>query len=149
MLPNIDTAKGSYIPHIVQKMLREEDKVIGHLTDHHVQWLTKFAMIYFDTRRVSMAFDFHSIPKKIYVTPRTPSGGVFPFKQWMLHKIKMFTRKHERDMPSFIGLSDFVITFCRTPKLGTDVEEIPNEETADPSPLGRMSNGVGPANGKT
>lgn len=123
---DLDLGRGSYIPQVVQKMLREEDKVIGHLTDHHVKWLMMFAMTYFDTRRVSMAFDFHSTPKAIYVTPRTTTGGIFPFTQWMKHKVRMFAKKHERDMPAYLDIPEFKITFCRTPRLGLDVQEIPD-----------------------
>lgn len=118
--------RGSVIPEIVTKMLREQDAVIGHLTDHHVKWLLMFSMMWFDTRRVSMAFDFHSTPKQVYVTPRTSTGGVFPIKQWLFHKVRMFAKRHEKDLPAYIDLRDFEIKFCRTPKLGIDVEEIPD-----------------------
>lgn len=116
----------SAIPEIVTKMLREEDKVIGHLTDHHISWLLKFSMIWFDTRRVSMAFDFHSTPKQIFITPRTSIGGLFPVTDWLWHKGKMFTKRHEKDLPVYLSLAEFKICFCRTPKVGMDIEEIPD-----------------------
>lgn len=118
----------SVIPKLVVDLLRKEDAIIGHLTDHHVKWLMMFSYTWFDTRQVTIAFDFHSTPKQIFVTPRTAEGGIIPFKKWMMHKIAMFKVKTEKDLPAYIGLKGFEIKFCRSPKEGTDVEEVDGAE---------------------
>ena len=122
------SGQNSMVQKRVLDMLREEDAVIGHLLDSHVTWLMKFTYMWFQTRAVAMAFDFHSTPKRIFITPRPRENAVYPLLVWIKHKAAMLRNRSERDLPGYIGLQGFEVKFCRRPHVGMDVGEMKDDD---------------------
>jgi hypothetical protein len=97
----------------VIKLLREEDAIIGGLTDKHVKWLLMFAYTQFSVREATICFDFHSKPKQIFITPLR-KGQPFKVSEWAKIKFKLKWQKVERDLAPYLKLDQFKITFNRT-----------------------------------
>lgn len=96
----------------VLRLLREQDEIIGNLTDREVKWLLMYAYMQFGVRQATLAFDFHSAPKKISITPLL-NGEPFKVRDWARAKFRLKWQKVERDLPRYLGLNQFRIEFCR------------------------------------
>lgn len=98
----------------VLRLLREQDAIIGHLTDEHIRWLFMFTYTYFNVKNAVMTFDFKSKPKKIFISPNV-DGKPISIKDWAKIKLKMKFDKTEKDLPNYIKLEQFSISFVRMP----------------------------------
>lgn len=115
----------------VIERLREEDAVIGHVTDHHVKWLLMFTYQMFDVRLADMVFDFHSTPKKIYIAPVQKHKDILkPIdkSKWHKYRIMLKSKSIEERLPAHLGIPEVQVKFCRVAPKG--------DRTLKPPPVG-------------
>jgi hypothetical protein len=107
------------------QFLKEQSAPIGGLQDNHVKWLILFTKSYFTVDNAVMAFDFHSTPKRIFIQPIPKKDDHFGHFEWTVWRTKLKYGKVEKDLPSFLGLDQFTIEFCRVAPEGNRIETTP------------------------
>lgn len=110
----------------VVDLLREEDKVIGHLTDFKAKWLVGFCNFLFNTNYSKMAVDFNSDPRRILLAPyninKEGKPVPYPANTWDKTCQRLETERHAKGLPGHIGIEGYEVVFVRELKEDVNVE---------------------------
>lgn len=113
----ISRKEASAVAKKVYNLLREEDEIIGHLTDFKVKWLVGFCQYLFEVEKCQIGVDLHSSPKRIFLVPlkRSKEGSYESFPKTTWQKLLKFkkVKTHENDLPGHVGLVNFIVRFER------------------------------------